>query len=225
MLVLFILLSTLISSVYTCQSDDIVFRMWQPLPPVILDEAGNPLEGLKECGNFPDQTQCWAEGCIADDKVEANDTKRCSDYFCWKGFCLNSVEREKYVVIPFGNQTETNSTLVGTTQASDNNATTTDPLNSLFDQLQADEGAFVDLPIIMIEVDNVDDHINETESSTSEISSESSPASSISPTSSSLETRRVVEESKVANVSPEVIKVPGANSSFMFQQFQHGRRT
>ena len=77
----------------------------------------------------------------------------------------------------------------------------------------------------MIEVDNVDDHINETESSTSEISSESSPASSISPTSSSLETRRVVEESKVANVSPEVIKVPGANSSFMFQQFQHGRRT
>jgi len=21
--------------------------MWQPLPPVILDEAGNPLEGLK----------------------------------------------------------------------------------------------------------------------------------------------------------------------------------
>lgn len=26
-------------------------------------------------------------------EVEANDTKRCSDYFCWKGFCLNSKER------------------------------------------------------------------------------------------------------------------------------------
>ena len=74
----------------------------------------------------------------------------------------------------------------------------------------------------MIEVDNVDDRINETENSTSEISSNSSPASSISSTSSSLETRRLVEESRV---SPEVIKVPGANSSFMFQQFQHGRRT
>ena len=49
----------------------------------------------------------------------------------------------KYVVIPFGNQTETNSTLVGTTQASDINATTTDPLNSLFDQLQADEGTLL----------------------------------------------------------------------------------
>ena len=76
----------------------------------------------------------------------------------------------------------------------------------------------------MIEVDNVDDHINETGSATSDISSGSSPASSISPTSSSLETRRVVEESKVADVPSEVIKVPGANSSFMFQQFQHGRR-
>ena len=77
----------------------------------------------------------------------------------------------------------------------------------------------------MIEVDNVDDRINETENSTSDISSNSSPASSISSTSSSLETRRLVEESRVADVSPEVIKVPGANSSFMFQQFQHGRKT
>ena len=26
-------------------------------------------------------------------EVEVNDTKRCSDYYCWKGFCLNSEER------------------------------------------------------------------------------------------------------------------------------------
>ena len=56
----------------------------------------------------------------------------------------------------------------------------------------------------MIEVDNVDDHINET-------------------LAEELEARGVVEDRKVEDLSSEVIKVPGANSSFMFQQFQHGR--
>ena len=46
-----------------CHTDDITFRLWQPLPPYVYDEAGNRLWGNEQCYNKDDGEPCLVPGC------------------------------------------------------------------------------------------------------------------------------------------------------------------
>jgi len=117
-LVLVMLMMATIS--LTCLKDDITFRIWQPLPAIILDENGNALKGSEQCGHQPDLSSCWVYGCVPDEDTDADNAANttttdndvlCSLYKCWKGFCLSPDQRKNYNEIEFiSNATTSEST-------------------------------------------------------------------------------------------------------------------
>ena len=50
-------------TVESCHTDDITFRLWQPLPPYVYDEDGNRLWGNEQCYNTDDGEPCLVPGC------------------------------------------------------------------------------------------------------------------------------------------------------------------
>ena len=50
--------------VRSCHSDDIVLRIWQPLPPYVFDSAGERLHGMEQCyDEKKDGDLCTVPGC------------------------------------------------------------------------------------------------------------------------------------------------------------------
>ena len=49
--------------VLSCQSDDVVIRLWQPLPPYVFNSEGARLLGNEQCYNKDDGDACLVPGC------------------------------------------------------------------------------------------------------------------------------------------------------------------
>jgi len=65
------LMFLMVGAGFACLKDDITFRIWQPLPPVILNENGTMLQGSNQCGDREDLRPCWIQGCRTEyDSVE-----------------------------------------------------------------------------------------------------------------------------------------------------------
>ena len=49
--------------VESCHTDEITFRLWQPLPAYVYDENGNRLWGNEQCGVMKNGDPCLVPGC------------------------------------------------------------------------------------------------------------------------------------------------------------------
>merc|ERR1719365_56821 len=72
------------------KSDNIEFRLWQPLPPFVFDEDGNRLHGNEQCGVKVDYAVCYLNGCKEKEDHSMGPEEGvplCKDLFCFGGFC------------------------------------------------------------------------------------------------------------------------------------------
>merc|ERR1712215_293577 len=104
--------------VQSCHSDDLVLRIWKPLPPYVFDSEGKRLEGIEQCYDDNDMDWCTVPDCqVETDTGNSSNTVEedsCSNYRCFAGFCRHLDDINRIL-----DQKQTNKTGESTTETVD----------------------------------------------------------------------------------------------------------